>query len=217
MPARKKRSIDAEPPSAVLAESPGLRRGESCDDLLSRFLAECARHAFGNEACIIETDHIEGVHQMRVGLRRFRACLSLFQAIIPKDHSRPARDGITPLLEALGPARDWDVFIRDRFDRFKPSQSDPVSLSMLRDAAEAKRTAAYASLRALMETIEAYHAKHALINWVAHRGWRANLSKSRSEALDKPALNFVRKALHESRRRALKKGQKFSEIGRAHV
>lgn len=212
MPARKKESKDANKPKAVFAKSPGLRRGESRDDLLSRFLAECARHAYGNEACILETDHIEGVHQMRVGLRRLRACLSLFEPLVQEEGVGIAHDWISPLLDALGPARDWDVFIRDRFDRFKPERSDPHSLELLRKAAEAKRSSAYATLRNLMKTSEAYRAKHALINWIARRGWREDTPKGKLKSLESPAVVFARDSLHETRRRALKKGRNLSEL-----
>ena len=56
---------------------------------------------------------IEGVHQMRVATRGMRSCLQIYRPLIPKTVSAAIGDGIRAVTDALGPARDWDVFIED--------------------------------------------------------------------------------------------------------
>jgi triphosphatase len=51
----------------------------------------CLKQVIDNEPAVIKGDP-EGVHQMRVGLRRLRASVSLFSVIVPP-HSRPSSNG----------------------------------------------------------------------------------------------------------------------------
>ena len=53
----------------------------------------------------------EGVHQMRVGLRRFRAALSLFRPLIEGAETDAIKAELKWLTEQLAPARDFDVFV----------------------------------------------------------------------------------------------------------
>ena len=51
-------------------------------DVLPRLLSASLVHAFGNEAAVLAGPDPEGVHQMRVGLRRFRSCVGLFKDVM---------------------------------------------------------------------------------------------------------------------------------------
>lgn len=86
------------------------------------------------------------VHQMRVAARRFRAGLRAFRRAVdgpvPRRLSRDAGD----LARALGPARDWDVFLAGLGTELAEASGGDRRLDGLLRAAEAARLAGYARL-----------------------------------------------------------------------
>lgn len=79
----------------------------------------------------------EYLHQLRVGMRRLRAALHIFDATLREADVRALRRLLRALSRVAGPARDWDVHAR----RLPPA---------LRPAAERRRRAAYAALRRVL-------------------------------------------------------------------
>jgi CHAD domain-containing protein len=53
----------------------------------------------------------EGVHQMRIAIRRLKTLFNLFRPYIAKSDYAAVRDTLTRTGRVLGSARDWDVFI----------------------------------------------------------------------------------------------------------
>jgi len=45
----------------------------------------------------------EGVHQMRVGLRRLRAAISIFKELLPDSETEAVKSELRRLTEQLGP------------------------------------------------------------------------------------------------------------------
>lgn len=55
----------------------------------------------------------EGVHQMRVGLRRLRAAISLFGDVLPRARTTQIKAELKWLTAELAPARETDVFVNE--------------------------------------------------------------------------------------------------------
>jgi triphosphatase len=53
----------------------------------------------------------KGVHQMRVGLRRLRAAISLFAGILQDPQTAALKDELKWLTGELGPARELEVLV----------------------------------------------------------------------------------------------------------
>ena len=70
-------------------------------------LLNCLNQIEANRAQVAGGQSPESVHQMRVGLRRLRSALDLFNDVI-RPGSRLRRE-IEWLGNELGPARDWDA------------------------------------------------------------------------------------------------------------
>ncbi len=78
--------------------------GEAFAALAAAGLEQVCRNAPG----VLDAGDAEYLHQLRVGLRRFRSTLAAFKALSPAaDALRAELRTFTP---ALGAARDWDVF-----------------------------------------------------------------------------------------------------------
>jgi CHAD domain-containing protein len=87
---------------------------------------------------------------MRVGARRLRSALRLFDAWLPPRVAHPLSSELRWLAGELGRARDLDVFQVETLAPMLASRPDDSGLAAWRDAAEAARTEAYAAVRAAL-------------------------------------------------------------------
>jgi triphosphatase len=71
----------------------------------------CLKQVVGNEPALIKGDP-EGVHQMRVGLRRLRAAMSLFGGLLRDPQTGAVKAELKWLTAELGPARELDVLVK---------------------------------------------------------------------------------------------------------
>jgi inorganic triphosphatase YgiF len=87
----------------------------------------CLRHFALNERGVLG-HHVESVHQMRVGLRRLRAALSIFKDLVEDPQSQHIKEELRWLSEQLGQARDYDVFAHENpaLDREAELHAGPV-------------------------------------------------------------------------------------------
>lgn len=99
-------------PKAIMAGRATLDAAMTVGEAASVVLGSAAGQAVTNLPAIVEgSEPVEGVHQMRVGLRRFRAALAIFAPHLADRDRSHVRDLLRPSLAALGPARDLDVFL----------------------------------------------------------------------------------------------------------
>jgi triphosphatase len=70
----------------------------------------CLKQIIDNETALVRGDP-EGVHQMRVGVRRLRAAMSLFKGLLPEQQTVAIKDELKWLAGELGPARELDVLV----------------------------------------------------------------------------------------------------------
>lgn len=85
---------------------------ETAGAVLQQALIAIAERMIGIQPAILDARAVEGVHQMRVELRRFRAIERVFRRAVGETQALArlaSRAKMTA--RALGPARDWDVFI----------------------------------------------------------------------------------------------------------
>src|SRR5205807_4715008 len=82
---------------------------QSGDAALQRIGLACLDQIRGNEAAVV-AGLGDGIHQMRVAVRRLRAILSTFGKLLPESERRWASEELRWLADALGPARNLDVF-----------------------------------------------------------------------------------------------------------
>ena len=69
----------------------------------------CLRQIAANAPGLLADDDPEWVHQMRIGTRRLRSCLSLIESIAGAERVRMLVTETRWLARILGTARDWDV------------------------------------------------------------------------------------------------------------
>ena len=101
----------------------------------------CLKQVLRNKAALIKGDP-EGIHQMRVGLRRLRTAMSLFADLLPDPQSAAIKSELKWLGAELAPARDLDVLTKRVATAVKkqPARWQGVP-SLSRELAEKRETA----------------------------------------------------------------------------
>ena len=128
-----------------------LAKDATVDAAITAIFAECFEHWTFNEAAALHGLNPEGVHQMRVALRRMRSALSDFKQVIPAAQVAWLRPETRWLIENLGPARDWDVFLTELLKPVEMARPGDTGLAELRAAAEAAPGAAVGAAVGLRE------------------------------------------------------------------
>lgn len=156
--------------------SPDRTAGETFATLLGRGLAQWAR---AEEVVRRDGDGLpppEGVHQMRVALRRLRSCIGLFRPYLAAEEEARtlAADLATDLgalARALGSAREWDVFCADLLAPVALAQPDHPALAAAATAAQTLRADAYAAVRGVLDHPDTTALRLRLARWIDATAW----------------------------------------------
>lgn len=103
----------------------------------------CLHHLMANEAVLRVRRDPDAVHQMRVAMRRFRAAISLFGDVVADAARDPLKSELRWISNALGQARDLDVFLTRTLAPIREQHADVPELLELATLIEARRDEAY--------------------------------------------------------------------------
>jgi inorganic triphosphatase YgiF len=168
-----------------------LEPGATLDDGLSAILSHCLAHFTTNADCAREGLDPEGVHQMRVGVRRARAALALFEPLLPEDRVRFFRSELRWLGRELGTARDLDVFMSGILTDSAQYRPGRAALERLRAEAMALHAECYEGVRACIESRRYARLVLELGRWIYARGWQEHGSGGDSMRWLAPARDFA--------------------------
>ena len=90
----------------------------------------CLCHLAANQNAVDAGDG-EGIHQMRVGLRRLRAAISLFASMLTDKETESIKTDLKWLTEQLGPARDVDVLVEEAIVPLRAANPDQPEIAIL--------------------------------------------------------------------------------------
>jgi len=117
---------------------------------LKAMAGSCLEHLLGNQACARLGVDSEGVHQMRVALRRLRAVLALARRAGQSPPGGTVARGLEWLGGILGSARDLDVLIDQSLAEARAAMPDQPALTELAEAMAQRREAMRGSVRAAL-------------------------------------------------------------------
>ncbi len=193
-------------PGPEKSESVSVRWETAREDVFAAILENAFRQTRGNERAILETGDPEAVHQMRVALRRLRACLSVFRKQLPAGTVEPVRESLRGILDVLGPARDWEVFVADRLGSAKLlAGHDPLFGSIV-TIAEKERSKAWTQLRKLLASREYSRTILRLTGWITCRRWREEMNRKELRQFRGPVGKMAVKSLEKGHRRLCRAG-----------
>lgn len=172
----------------------------------------CLSQILASQAAAYDGTDPGGVHQMRVGLRRLRAALKFFEPFIQKETFESFTERARWIAGALGPARDWDVFLADTLGVVENAAPKAPGLEALRNAAKMARQSGYREARSTLDSADYTRFVLELAGWIERAGWREGLDPKKTAKLAKPLRKRADKFLAKRYRRVLRDGEKFSQL-----
>lgn len=179
----------------------------TAEDALAHTVSHCLEHLVANEDCVLARCHIEGVHQMRVALRRLRSALAIYRRLLPAADLALLEGHAKRCIGLFGPARDWDVFVTEIAAPVVGWITGEPALIELRDHAERMRDRAYEEAQALIRSPEYTAMLLDFGAWLNGRGWREQAVSEISARLFEPAADLGRATLKKRHHKLLKVGQ----------
>ena len=201
------------PAKASKAKPPLITAEQTADDVISALLSTCQHHLPSNQHIAEIGRDPEGVHQMRVALRRLRTACQLLRRELGSPTAKVFGAEARWLAQLLGVARDWDVFATDTLS--KPAAalgSEILDFDGLRRAADPHRLVAYAALREALASQRYNRFQLSLRCWIESRGWRNELPSGSLALLLEPATEFAGRVLSRLHRKALQRGAHFRHL-----
>ncbi|RKZ37049.1 MAG: hypothetical protein DRQ49_16895 [Gammaproteobacteria bacterium] len=197
------------------AGSVNLNPDMTADQAFIHIIWHCLEHLQANEEMVLYGEDIEGVHQMRVALRRLRSCLSFYKSLIPKKTYAKLYKDVKWMTDVLGVARDWDVFALNLQNM--QAQSSPLSLShqLLEDLQTRVadfQERAYITVRQAMRSPDYSRLLLSLSQWLMQQSWRRKLGTKSLQRLDSPVMLFASQKLESHYQRICQQGQNFAQL-----
>jgi triphosphatase len=190
-----------------------LARTVSTGEAFAAIGLSCLNHVAAN-AGAVRRGEPEGVHQMRVGLRRLRASVSVFKEVARDTDTEKIKSELKWLGEQLAAARDFDVFVQEGVAPLRkenPEQRREIAL-LEADLAK-KRDAGFEKAKAAA-TGERYRRivlRTAL--WLINGEWSRNADALMAARRDRPVSAFARDVLRRRTKNIAKKVRKLERLG----
>ncbi len=195
-----------QPPIIVKARSTHLRRHASAPDAFRQIAWECIAQMQGNQEMVLHGDDPEGVHQMRVALRRLRSAISVFGAIMDRESCTPLVAEIRWITGVLGAARDLDVFVTETLPPMLYRLHEHPGLLQLGAKADTARLHAYDEVRAALNSQRYHHLLLALGDWLENDRWH------HAGSAEMRALDIARNMLAKRHKQLHRHGERLAEM-----
>lgn len=198
------RLASAAPPPVVRSRRPKLSDDETVATAFVKIMSKADAQVSGNIAAAFDGSNPDGVHQLRVGLRRIRSVLYLFRSYL-KDEVKGLDCEARHVLKVLGTARDLDVFITETLAKIQLERPNDAGLLALRSIAEERRAAAYENVRRLLHS----ERMALLLDELAEPSKIIRFVTSKA---DGPLNNVATRLVKRRHKRVLKTGRQFESL-----
>jgi triphosphatase len=178
-------------------------------DIVVKLLGECQQHMIANQAVVQAGRTPEGVHQMRVALRRMRTAISILQRRIGSPALALVASEAKWLASTLGPVRNWDVLEVDTITGIERQCPDEKAFAALREGIGPRRSANYDHLREIFASQRYNRFLLTCGRTIERRAWRNDIASGSLGVLAQTADSFARETLDRLHRQALKGGSHF--------
>jgi inorganic triphosphatase YgiF len=199
-------------PKPHKAEKPTLSPDMTVAQAFETQARACLWQMRANEAAVLDGRDPEGVHQMRVAIRRLRALVSAFKDVFNAEASDFLRGELRWMQQQLGPARDWDVFLEETYAPLRKRLPSAESLGRLESQAEAIRAEAYDQARKAVHDDRYTELLLRLQLWLHTGGWRLAVPPGESDPAQAPVAGFARATLDKRAKKFVKLGNKYKSL-----
>lgn len=185
------------PSVPVTACPPVLDGAMGAEDALRAVLSACLVQVEANLPAVLIAKDVEGLHQLRVGLRRWRTALDLVGTAPAAALEVRAK----AVIATAGAARDFDVFLADLLAPVEERCGPNPGFDIIRARSETLKDAAWQTLSASLDS--------ARFKKLCRDGRKAADALSLAE--NPPARDFAVTLLNKALQRARKRGKGFKD------
>ena len=171
----------------------------------------CLKQVVDNEPALSRSDP-EGVHQMRVGLRRLRAAMSLFKQVLHHPETEAIKQELKWLTGELAPARELDVLIGDVLVPAKKRNVRKQGLVGLSRELERKRKAALGRATAAVDSARFRRLMLEVVAWLETGEWNEPQDDPTRKRGDVVIEEFAAAEMERRWQKIGKRGKKLSEL-----
>jgi CHAD domain-containing protein len=144
---------------------------------------------------ILVSDDPEGPHQMRVGLRRLRTALSLFEPALGKATTRNLSDAARKLGREVGELRDLEVALHETVGPARDAAPDDPALAAIADGLTEAIGKERARLRSQLDKGRLRRFLGAVALFCDAEDWRRRATKKQRKHLDRPLRKTAERGL----------------------
>lgn len=140
--------------------------------LVSDYAYQIIQHSFqkfvDQEKAVLQDQDIEPLHQMRVGIRRFRTAIQLFDKAIVLSKG-VSNSSIGKIAWSLGQTRDLDVLQRELVTRYQPllQKSEQAKFEQVINHLHQKRSQSFLKLKKTLKGDRNQNLKQSIQDWLA--------------------------------------------------
>jgi triphosphatase len=195
-------------PSVVSKASKiGLKNGMSVRDAFSAISLACLVQVLEAADAFRRGSAVEGVHQVRVGLRRLRTVLKIFEDVVHDGRAAWVEQEVRWLAGELAPARSLDVFITEMFEPRAASLSDASAAAGYAEHLQIARAAAYERVNAALNSPRFAALALEVALWIEDGEWRNPANVKQREAVNARIDDFAARTLEGLRDAVLKRAK----------
>jgi inorganic triphosphatase YgiF len=189
---------------AIHAEPIQLTKKMTASEAFNIIAYSTLRHFTANADGIRELD-AEAIHQMRVGLRRLRAAISLFGDILPGASTAKIKAELKWLTNQLAQAREIDVFVKEKIRPLRRAAEPKRGIRAIEGEFSTQRKRAFRDARDVLATARYRKLLIEVLEWLetCRRG---------TEATEKSVGSFVSGLMRRRIRNATKAGQQLKDL-----
>jgi inorganic triphosphatase YgiF len=200
------------PPAAGKPRKLRLDPSISLDEVFATILHSCLHHLLQSLPAAEDGGDPEGVHQLRVSLRRLRSAFHLMRSAGPLNKLDSLQSEARWLAQNLFAARNWDVFQRETLPTIAKACPSVTGFDALEQVAEKRRSDAYGEVRLALADRRCSCFVIGLGGWIEARGWRSDVAPEGLGQLAEPAINFAGRMLSDQHAKVLKRGHRFKSL-----
>ncbi|WP_354128726.1 CHAD domain-containing protein [Bradyrhizobium sp. i1.15.2] len=201
-----------KPPSARRPRKLRLDASVTLDEAFATILRSCFLHLLQSLPAAEDGRNPEGIHQLRVSLRRLRSVLDLMHSAGVSSNVDTLRTEARWLAQDLSAARDWDVFRLDTLPTIATACPSVAGFDALGQVAAERQSDAYRKAHDALDDRRCAMFLISLGGWIETRGWRNDVAAQDLGQLAEPAVNFAQRILSEQYAKVLRRGRRFKSL-----
>ena len=201
----------AKPAAPAYAKAVAIEDDATSEDAFRAIGMSCLRQVAANDAAVRALGS-EGVHQMRVGLRRLRAAISIFSDLVDGKDTTKIKHELIWLTRRLAAARDLDVFIVESVKSLKKMRLEKNDLQALRDSLEARRREAFENARQAVNSPRYRKLIADTHTWLEAGNWTSIQDEAARSRRERPVEALATKTLTRLNKKVTRKAERLEHL-----